>query len=425
MPATNPADCAEAKCDLVLKKCNFVAKDADGDGHTAKDCTAIGSGAVATGDDCDDSSSSIYPGSGTEKCNGKDDDCDGQTDEDAPNLTDPCTVGVGECQATGVKTCKDGSYSGCSATPGTPSPDYPVCDGKDHDCDGATNTGCVCPTGKSEPCGNCGGNRTCVAGQWGPCSVVTPPNLGASCNNSCGTIKCDGSCSNSTPNVGGSCNNSCGTIKCDGSCSNSTSNVGGGCNNNCGTINCDGSCSKPSPANWGQSCGACGKGKIDCAGSCVGDSGPTQQVGDDPGGQGPYSDYGVGGCHNCSGVGPNQEFVTHWYSGAIPTVGSWSVTGSVTVTNTGGGCWINSNAAIKVECYDSLPGCAGPYVFLGTTTVNNNQMGQAVPLVGTVTTPGHTICCNYKKPPTGDWTPCFQACCNRNVKTTWTANGCF
>ncbi len=39
------------------------------------------SGYVANGDDCDDSTASVYPGA-TDRCNGLDDDCDGAIDED-------------------------------------------------------------------------------------------------------------------------------------------------------------------------------------------------------------------------------------------------------------------------------------------------------------------------------------------------------
>src|SRR5207249_7591572 len=75
-----------------------------------------------------------------ESCNGIDDDCDGQVDEDFTNLGQPCTVGVGACQNTGAIVCRsDGSGTVCSANPGVPSPE--VCNGIDDDCDGVIDNG--------------------------------------------------------------------------------------------------------------------------------------------------------------------------------------------------------------------------------------------------------------------------------------------
>jgi hypothetical protein len=69
-----------------------------------------------------------------ELCDGLDNDCNGQVDEGF-NVGAPCTVGTGACQATGVLACSaDHTGTTCSAVPGTPSPE--VCDGIDNDCDG-------------------------------------------------------------------------------------------------------------------------------------------------------------------------------------------------------------------------------------------------------------------------------------------------
>jgi hypothetical protein len=70
----------------------------------------------------------------SETCNSIDDDCDGETDEGF-DLGQPCTVGVGACQASGVTVCKpDGSGVQCGATPGIPGPE--LCGtGIDEDCD--------------------------------------------------------------------------------------------------------------------------------------------------------------------------------------------------------------------------------------------------------------------------------------------------
>jgi hypothetical protein len=72
-------------------------------------------------------------------CNGLDDNCNGEIDEDfkkPPNaLTTPCTVGLGECLRTGVWQCTtDKTGVECSVKPGTPSKE--LCDGKDNNCNG-------------------------------------------------------------------------------------------------------------------------------------------------------------------------------------------------------------------------------------------------------------------------------------------------
>lgn len=81
-------------------------------------------------------------GSLPELCNGLDDDCDGDTDEDFLQLDDPvsCSVGVGDCMAYGVIVCDaDGTGTMCDAVAGLPMAE--VCDGRDNDCNGAHDDG--------------------------------------------------------------------------------------------------------------------------------------------------------------------------------------------------------------------------------------------------------------------------------------------
>lgn len=56
--------------------CLVRGKDADGDKHLDKACTA----STATADDCDDGNKNAYPGA-TESCDGVDNDCNGLSDE--------------------------------------------------------------------------------------------------------------------------------------------------------------------------------------------------------------------------------------------------------------------------------------------------------------------------------------------------------
>ena len=69
----------------------------------------------------------------TELCNGKDDDCDGQVDEDFPTLGQPCNEQ--SCQGAGVFVCNAaGTQVECTVSGLGPSPE--ICDGIDNDCDG-------------------------------------------------------------------------------------------------------------------------------------------------------------------------------------------------------------------------------------------------------------------------------------------------
>jgi hypothetical protein len=87
-----------------------------------------------------------------EACNLEDDDCDGMTDEqdDGTTLTEPCFTGTGEpgvgvC-SFGLAYCEGGVFGECS---GAIYAQPEVCDGQDNDCDGETdedevNAGDVC-----------------------------------------------------------------------------------------------------------------------------------------------------------------------------------------------------------------------------------------------------------------------------------------
>ncbi len=187
---------AEERCNGVDDDCDgsvdeglgdTVYVDADGDGYgddaTARtDCDSA-AGLVAQGGDCDDTDGDVHPGA-VEACNGRDDDCDGETDDgpstwfadaDGDRYGDPnspvedCTEPTGAVAQAG--DCDDGD---ASTHPGAAE----ACDGVDNDCDGVvdedllevwyldgdgdgyggggdTETGCTAPVGYVDNIDDC------------------------------------------------------------------------------------------------------------------------------------------------------------------------------------------------------------------------------------------------------------------------------
>jgi hypothetical protein len=116
-----------------------------------------------------------------EICDGFDNDCDGDIDEDY-SIGNPCW-GVGECSAIeGVIECANETSRQCSVLPG--GSDYlpssnELCgdglgDGLDNDCDGLVDEGCQCENGTQIPCGSDVGECqygvvNCANNQWSDC----------------------------------------------------------------------------------------------------------------------------------------------------------------------------------------------------------------------------------------------------------------
>lgn len=128
--------------------------DADRDGFGETDATPFvacdpGSESYASNrGDCDDDDERVYPGA-SEPCDGRDNDCDGQVDDDVegfglwyPDLDDD---GYGDADATALETCDPGpgyvlDASDCNDRDADISPEgFEACDDRDNDCDGQTD----------------------------------------------------------------------------------------------------------------------------------------------------------------------------------------------------------------------------------------------------------------------------------------------
>ena len=120
-------------------------------------------------------------GSGNEICDGKDNDCDGETDENLTMLNSEKQSGVCE-----------GQKKICDSENGIIEPDYTMiadyeaeeskCDNIDNNCDGIVDENCDCVTGESRECGSSEtgeckkGTQTCNEnGAWNECENNIEP----------------------------------------------------------------------------------------------------------------------------------------------------------------------------------------------------------------------------------------------------------
>jgi hypothetical protein len=122
-----------------------------------------------------------------ESCDGFDNDCDGQVDEDFGQVGANCDIGFGSCIQSGQIECNlAGDGVVCSATPQDPEPEQ--CDYTDNDCDGRIDENV------SNQCGGCGPINEICDGQDNDCDGVSDEGVLNVCD-ACGAIPqevCDG-----------------------------------------------------------------------------------------------------------------------------------------------------------------------------------------------------------------------------------------
>jgi len=125
---------AGEECDGMDNNCNGIPDEGfnDNDLDGVKDCVDADDDNDGDSDltDCASLDPAVHSGAG-EKCNGVDDNCNDEIDENSPLLA----CGKGECFHT-VASCLGGIPQTCDPWEGV---ELEKCDGKDNDCDGLTD----------------------------------------------------------------------------------------------------------------------------------------------------------------------------------------------------------------------------------------------------------------------------------------------
>ena len=265
---------------------------------------------------------------GVETCNNRDDDCDGATDESLPT-TGACGSSVGAC-LPGLLTCTAGTYVCVGARGATTE----ICNGIDDNCSGVIDEG---NPGAGGSCGNNTGRCTYGAFQCTAGALVCTGGIGPIAE-TCNGIddNCNGLTDEGNPGGGATCGTNTGecvtgTMTCAAgvlACSGGVTAVAETCNGL--DDNCNGTVDESNPgggASCGTDTGACVAGAMTCTGGtlvCTGSTGAATEVcnGIDDDCDGLTDEGNPGGGASCgSAVGSCRRGVQTCTAGALVCTG--------------------------------------------------------------------------------------------------------
>ncbi|MBI5488524.1 MAG: hypothetical protein HY905_14420 [Deltaproteobacteria bacterium] len=237
--------------------------DGDGDTYANGACETLVGGCCTSRIDCDDADPAVHPDPLV---------C-------AAGATEPCTT---DCGTAGRRTCSDACvWDDCRAG-------HDQCNGIDDDCDGDTDEDAACTPGSSVPC-----TTVCGSRGTGDCTTECLPPLGLDCappDEACNRADddCDGDTDEEFPCIAGArveCTTSCGSTG-HGTCSTTCAPpAAGACSppsercDNGEDDDCDGDTDELEPGQCvpgttvacGTSCGSTGNGV--CTAGCLPPSG--------------------------------------------------------------------------------------------------------------------------------------------------------
>jgi hypothetical protein len=273
-----PKSTTDATCDGVDDDCDGTADEDFAGASTlggAGRCVAQGTLTCVNGKPVD-SCKPENPAVNDMTCDGVDEDCDGQRDEDFQPRASSCGAGV--CAATGTVTCVNGvETDSCRA--GLPTGADTDCNGVDEDCDGAPDDGyvgtaTVCGSG---PCSTTG-SFVCIAGVASdscvPGMVTTPSD--PTCNGV--DDNCNGTKDENYVPVASSCGvGACrrtGQVNCVGGRTSDTCRPGAPAANDSSCNNVDDDCNGQLDEDYVVPTSNCGVGVCQRSGviNCVGGS---------------------------------------------------------------------------------------------------------------------------------------------------------
>lgn len=163
-----PFEPEDEACDNVDNDCDGAIDegcDDDQDGYcdASMDFSGASDACEHGGGDCDDSFAMTHP-MAAERCDGRDNDCNGDADDNVTIFS----CGVGQCSGEGTG-CIEGRATNCE---GETEPGPEVCDGLDNDCDGLNDNDLALASCGLGQCQNHG--TTCSKNSCAPLAVAEP-----------------------------------------------------------------------------------------------------------------------------------------------------------------------------------------------------------------------------------------------------------